>query len=109
MAGETGDMVVLVVVGLNLAIATAGFYLAWRLWRLRLHLSRLADLLLAWQQDSQRHLRETPLHLGRQGTARLRQQYAQLQQQVLLIRRLVSIMGWLAAILRRRQRLGRSS
>lgn len=109
MAGETGDMVVLVVVGLNLAIATAGFYLAWRLWRLRLYLSRLADLLVAWQHDSQRHLRDTPLHRGRQGTARLRQRYDQLQQQMLLVRRVVAIVGWLAAMLRRRRRLDRSS
>jgi len=109
MTGETGDIVVLVVVGLNLAIATVGFYLAWRLWRLRLYLSRLADLLLVWQQDSQQQLRDTPLHLGRQGTARLRQHYGQLRQQLLLIRRIVTVVGWLATMRRRRRSLGRST
>lgn len=44
--------VVLIVVGCNLVVAIAGFYLAWRLWRLRPQLVRLTRTLDDYERQA---------------------------------------------------------
>ncbi len=101
---------VALVVGLNLLIALAGFYLAWHLWQLRNTLADVADNILDWEKNTHAALDPavTPpnILLGQQGIAALRQQYAQLQRQLQQAQRVLDLVGLGTRLLRRRRRSG---
>lgn len=104
-----------IAVGLNILIALFGFYLAWRVWRLKTALGGVADALGRWEQNAHHSLDPEvlpPVILqGQRGTASLRYQYALLQlrlrqlQQVLV---LVSFLPMAGRWARRLQHVRRS-
>lgn len=99
-----------VAIGLNIIIALFGFYVAWRLWRLGLVLSNIADSLVLWERNTHNVLNPTvippAIRLGQTGTARLRRQYAQLQLQVQRLRQLMAVVSLLPLVGRWVGRLG---
>ncbi|NJL44692.1 MAG: hypothetical protein HC922_00955 [Leptolyngbyaceae cyanobacterium SM2_3_12] len=99
-----------VAIGLNIVFALFGFYVAWRLWRLGQSLSNVADSLVVWERNSHNILnpsRVPPAILrGKTGTTRLRQHYAQLQQQVQRLRQLIAVVSILPFVGRWVRRLG---
>lgn len=88
-----------VAIGLNILIALFGFYLAWRVWRLKISLGGVADALTRWEQNAHHGLnpRVTPAVIlqGKQGTASLRYQYAQLQVQVHRLQQILMLVSFL--------------
>jgi len=103
--------VVITVVSLNILIALLGFYVAWRLWRLKISLGGVADALVRWEQKARHSLDPavTPAALltGQQKTASLRYQYAQLQIQVQRVRQILRLLSFVPVVSRRIQRVSR--
>jgi hypothetical protein len=103
--------VVITVVSLNILIALLGFYVAWRLWRLKISLSGVADALLRWEQNARHSLdpATTPAAIltGQQKTASLRYQYAQLQVQVHRVRQVLKLLSFVPVVSRWMGRVNR--
>lgn len=82
------------VVAINMVIALGGFYLAWRLWRVKQGLARFAAVLTIWERNTHRALNPdiTPalIRRGQTGTASLRDQYALLEKQLQQLQRVVT-------------------
>jgi hypothetical protein len=102
------------VIILNGLIALAGFYLAWRLWRLGKTLANLADALSDWERSTHSTLDPalTPdlMLQGQRGAAQLRHYYGALQQlhrqgqQMLgVVNTLLVLNRWLVVPRRRRR------
>jgi uncharacterized membrane protein YccC len=74
-------MLVVIVVVINVLLATYGFYLAWQIWRLRQALSRAADALTAAEHSAAQVLQGAPEAIlkGEIGTQELRSRYQDLQ------------------------------
>ncbi|HEY9886950.1 MAG TPA: hypothetical protein V6D02_01015 [Candidatus Obscuribacterales bacterium] len=79
------------IIGLNVAIALAGFYLAWRLWQVKRALTAATVAIATWERHAQQALqaKQTPalmlqsrdaLHLSRVRYGRLRAQLHQMQR-----------------------------
>jgi hypothetical protein len=103
--------VVITVVSLNILIALLGFYVAWRLWRLKTSLSGVADALLRWEQNARHSLDPvaTPAAIltGQQKTASLRYQYAQLRVQVHRVRQALKLLSFVPVVSRWMQQVNR--
>lgn len=87
--------VVLCVIALNVVIALMGFYLAWRIWQVKQVLSVTVRNLTVWERSTHRVLNPevTPQNIlmGRSGIAALRSHYAQLQQQIEQLQRILGV------------------
>lgn len=72
---------VIIVVMINLLLASYGFYLAWQIWQLRRALAQAADALIAAEQSTHNVLRNAPEAIlrGELGARQLRQNYQDLQ------------------------------
>ena len=102
VASVLGKMVVMpLVIGLNLAIALCGFYVAWRLWRLRRTLAAATVALTMLEQEAQLALRpdqaSAQILQGRDAIVLTRTRYQRMQRQ---LRQLRQIFGMTAIILR---------
>ncbi|MBE7381086.1 MAG: hypothetical protein F6J95_006720 [Leptolyngbya sp. SIO1E4] len=84
-----------VVIGLNIAIALFGFYVAWRIWRVRQALAGFAVMLAAWERHTHWALNpdRTPdlILRGQQATASLRERYGRLEAQLQQFRRILAL------------------
>ncbi|MBE9125594.1 MULTISPECIES: hypothetical protein [unclassified Coleofasciculus] len=93
---------VTVVVVFNVLISLLGFYVAWRVWKLRRVLARAADIVAAAERSTYAVLHGTPktIYRGQLGVEGLRDRYQQLEVQLQRVQRVLLILGLF-------QRLGR--
>jgi hypothetical protein len=87
--------VIQLVISLNIAIALFGFYLAWRIWRVKRVLTAATVALTAWERNTHRALNPdiTPALIlrGQIATASLRDRYARLEKQLYQLQRIFSL------------------
>lgn len=83
------------VIGLNIAIALFGFYLAWRIWRVKQVLTLATVALTSWERSLHQALSTdnlpTSLLQTRQATALTRKRYARLLAQLQQLQRIFAI------------------
>ena len=83
------------VIGINIAIALFGFYIAWRIWLVKRALTTAAIALTAWERNTHRVLNpeRTPDRLlrGQRATASLREKYVRLDYQLQQLRKIFAI------------------
>jgi hypothetical protein len=105
------------VVGVNIAIALLGFYLAWRIWQAKQTLRAASLALTAWERSIRDALAsdQTPALVleGQQATASMRRHYAHWQTQLrqlqkilgisLIVLRLLQQKGWLRQLVSRKR------
>jgi hypothetical protein len=86
--------VLAIVLTLNFLIGCSCLFAAWRLWRLKYRLARIADMLIYLEQKVHRLLYPAPdaIHRGQAGTRVLRQRLQRLEPQ---IQRVQQVMGLL--------------
>lgn len=98
------------VIGLNLAIALGGFWVAWRLWQLRRTLTAATVALTTLEQEARLALSPdqaaAPILQGRDAIMLTRTRYRRLQRQ---LQQLQQIFGATVVILRLVRRGGRFS
>jgi hypothetical protein len=101
-----------VVVILNLLISLFGFYLAWRIWKLRRVLAAAADLVASAEQSTYRVLHGAPqaISRGQIGVHGLKKRYQQLEFQLQRVQRVLMVLGFIQKTYqsRRRRRRKRS-
>ncbi|MDB9315389.1 hypothetical protein PN462_19900 [Spirulina sp. CS-785/01] len=102
-------MVVGVVV-LNCAIALFNFYLAWKLWRWGKAIGRAANTLYRVEGRVHRVLSPAPRYIdrGQRGTARLRQRYGVLMEQLQQLQQIFQVLRLLPLAWRKTRRTRRS-
>jgi hypothetical protein len=94
-----------VAIGLNLLLALGCCYGAWWFWRWRLTLGAIADTLAHWERRT--HTTLDPSWVpqiilqGQRGTAQVRHQYQQLNQQLQRLRQLLFLLSLVPRIGRR--------
>lgn len=88
----------------NLVISLACFFAAWRLWKIRRLISKVADALAAYEQSCDRGLSKTPNAIlkAQRGTYALRQRYRKLDPQFQRVQQFLSLLGLSQAIWRNR-------
>jgi hypothetical protein len=98
------------VIGLNLAIALFGFYLTWRIWRVRRVLRSATVVLTLWERNAVLALKTeaapTAIYRGQQTVTTARAQYARLEQALQQLRQLCAIASagmWLLRRVHRRR------
>lgn len=83
------------VIGLNIAIALFGFYLAWRIWRVKRVLTSATVALTSWERSLHQALNTdnlpTSLLQTRRATALTRKRYARLLAQLQQLQRIFAI------------------
>lgn len=86
---------VTIVVVINTLIALILFYVAWRVYQLRLRLARIADTLIAVERSSHAVLHAAPnaISRGQLGIDKLRQGNEPLQLKLLRVRQVLSLLG----------------
>jgi len=103
--------VIFIVISANILIALVGFYLTWRLWRLKAALGGVTDALDRWEHNARHSLNPTvipaALLLSQDKTASLRHQYARLQLQWNQIQKILALFRALLITFRWSQRLNR--
>jgi len=102
VASVLGKIVLIpLVIGVNLAIALLGFWVAWRLWRLRRTLTAATVVLTALEQEAQLALSSdqaaAQILQGRDAIVLTRTRYQRMQRQ---LRQLRQILGMTAIMLR---------
>jgi len=97
--------VIALVIGLNLAIALLGFFVAWRLWRLKRTLTAATVALTTLEQEARLALRpdQTPAQLlqGRDAIALTRTRYRRLQRQLRQLRQIFATTVMILRLVRR--------
>ena len=97
------------VIGMNIAIALCGFYLAWRIWQVKRELTSITVALTAWESHIHRALNPdaTPKLIlrGQQAMVSARERYARLLAQVHQLQRIFLITLRVLRVLRVRTRL----
>lgn len=86
---------VTVVLALNLLIALLCLYVAWRIWRVRLSLGHIADILTAAERSTHAALHNAPQAIvrGQTGTYLLRLKYQQLALQLQKVQQILTLLG----------------
>lgn len=91
--------VIAIAVSLNILIALFGFYLAWRVWRLKQTLGGVTEALTRWEQNAHSGLNPGTLPpailQGKRNTAGLRYRYAQLQVQIRQLQQVLALVSFL--------------
>lgn len=101
-----------VVVILNLLISLFGFYLAWRIWKLRRVLAAAADIVARAEQSTYRVLHGAPqaISRGQIGVHGLKKRYQQLEFQLQRVQRVLMVLGFIQKTYQsRRRRRGKRS
>jgi len=85
----------IVIISLNLLIALIGFYVAWKVWRLRQTLAKVADILIAAERNTDNVLHGAPQAIirGQLGIYQLRQSYLKSGPQLQRVRRALLLLG----------------
>jgi hypothetical protein len=102
----------IVVVILNLLISLFGFYLAWRIWKLRRVLAAAADLVSRAEQSTYRVLHGAPqaISRGQLGVHGLKKRYQHLEFQLQRVQRVLMVLGFIQKTYQsRRRRRGKRS
>ncbi|KAM3091066.1 hypothetical protein ACKFKG_27035 [Phormidesmis sp. 146-35] len=96
-------MLVTVVV-INVLLAIGCFYTAWRVWKLRLALSKAADALIAAELSTHKVLSGAPEAIlkGQMGSRQLRQSYQQLEPKFQQARQALALLSLGSRVLNRR-------
>lgn len=91
---------VTVVLVLNSFIALFGFYVAWRLWQLRVALTHTTEALTAAERATQRVLSRAPqtFHNRQRGLRHLRQHYRRVGLHLQRVEQLLAILGLSQAV-----------
>jgi hypothetical protein len=95
------------VVVINVLLAIGCFYVAWRVWKLRLALSRAANALIAAERSTHKVLSGAPEAIlkGQMGSRQLRQSYQQLEPKFQQARQALALLSLGNTVLSRRSRL----
>lgn len=82
-----------IVITLNLLISLLCLFVAFRVWRLRQTLSRVADALISAEKETHAILHPAPHNIikGQQGTSVLRRQYRNLANQLRQVQQILAI------------------
>jgi hypothetical protein len=85
----------IVIISLNLLIALIGFYVSWKVWRLRRTLAKVADILIAAERNTDKVLQGAPQAIirGQLGIYQLRQAYRKSGPQIQRVRRALLLLG----------------
>ncbi|MEO0488246.1 MAG: hypothetical protein AAFZ49_01650 [Cyanobacteria bacterium J06659_2] len=88
-------LLILFVVGLNLVLALACCYTAWRIWQLRRKLANVADTLTRWEYSTHRVLKDAPDNIlkAQTGTTQARAQYQTLMLRLQRLRQILVLIG----------------
>ena len=91
-----------VVISLNIAIALFCLSVAWRVWRLRRMLAKVADTLLGWEYNTHHTLYAAPkyIFLGQERIAHLRRQHAQLRLRLQQVQQVLALIFLLQRLFR---------
>lgn len=83
------------VVVINVLLAIGCFYIAWRVWKLRLALSKAADALIAAELSTHKVLSGAPEAIlrGQMGSRQLRQSYQQLEPKFRQARQAIALLS----------------
>lgn len=97
---------VTIVIAINLLIALLCLYVAWRIWKLRLILARVADTLLAAERSTHAVLYGAPKAItkGQKGVYQLRQRYQQLEPQLQKAQQALALLSFGQTLWQRSQR-----
>ncbi|MDX2096161.1 MAG: hypothetical protein SFW36_00160 [Leptolyngbyaceae cyanobacterium bins.59] len=92
---------VFVIIGMNLLIAIAGFYAAWRIWKIRRVLAGVADALTSYERTTDRGLSVSPPAIlkAQRGTRSLRQQYRRLEGQIQKTQQILALLLYLQSLI----------
>jgi hypothetical protein len=90
-----GVLVIVVVIILNLLIATGCLGMAWQVWKLRSALSKAADAMVSAERATHRVLSVAPQGIGKgeTGVHHLRQQYRLLEVKLLRVQQILKLLG----------------
>ncbi len=103
---------VTVVVILNLLISLLGFYIAWRIWKLRRVLGAAADIVARAERSTYQVLHGAPqaISKGQIGVHGLKKRYQHLEFQLQRVQRVLMVLGLIQKTYRsRRRRRGKRS
>ncbi|MEQ9355113.1 hypothetical protein [Coleofasciculus chthonoplastes] len=101
-----------VVVILNLLISLFGFYLAWRIWKLRRVIGAAADIVARAERSTYRVLHGAPqaISKGQIGVHGLKKRYQHLEFQLQRVQRVLMVLGFIQKTYQsRRRRRGKRS
>lgn len=86
---------VVFVVTVNVLIALINFYLAWRIWKLRLSIAAVADTLNQVERKIYNIFNPAPkkISIGRVGTSNIRKKYRQLETQLLRLQQVFTLLS----------------
>ncbi|MGK7901227.1 MAG: hypothetical protein AB4352_07410 [Hormoscilla sp.] len=95
-----------IVIALNLLISLLCLFVAFRVWRLRQRLSRVADALILAEKKTHAILHKAPDRIikGQRGTSALRRQYRNLINQVRQVQQILTIVSLVLGVGRRASR-----
>lgn len=98
---------VILVVTVNILIALINFYLAWRIWKLRLSIAAVTDTLNSVERKIYNIFNPAPkkISVGRVGTSNLRKRYRQLETQLLRLQQVFTLLSFLPKLGRQGFRL----
>ncbi|MEQ8755423.1 MAG: hypothetical protein RID09_18170 [Coleofasciculus sp. G1-WW12-02] len=102
----------IVVIIFNLLISLFGFYLAWRIWKLRRVLAAAADIVALAERSTYRVLHGAPqaISRGQIGVHGLKKRYQHLEFQLQRVQRVLMVLGLIQKTYRsRRRRHGKRS
>ncbi|WP_446367684.1 hypothetical protein [Coleofasciculus sp. G3-WIS-01] len=96
----------IVVVIFNLLISLFGFYLAWRIWKLRRVLAAAADIVALAERSTYRVLHGAPqaISRGQIGVHGLKKRYQHLEFQLQRVQRVLMVLGLIQKTYRSRRR-----
>ncbi len=85
-----------IVLAFNTIVACLCFIVAWKVWRLRGVLSRVADTLLIAEKSTRVFLQEAPdaIYRGQMGVYQIREQHWQLKPQLRNARQILGLIRW---------------
>ena len=91
------------VIVINLTICLLCFFVAWKVWKLRQALGRVADTLIEAERHTHAVLYGAPNAIikGRRGTRGLRNQYGRLNARLVKVQQILAVMTLLLGIRRR--------
>jgi hypothetical protein len=97
---------VTVVVIFNLLISLLGFYIAWRIWKLRRVLGAAADIVARAERSTYQVLHGAPqaISKGQIGVHGLKKRYQQLEFQLQRVQRVLMVLGFIQKTYRSRRR-----
>lgn len=89
----------------NLVISLFGFYLAWRIWKIRRVLAAVADIVAGAERNTDWVLRGAPqaISKGQIGIHGLRKRYQHLEFQLQQVQRVLLVLGFIQKTYRSRQ------